>query len=54
MSCDSRSEVSRSLGRDFHEGYVIIPFVLAGNAVWFLSMIGHKGLEVHEKTRPPT
>jgi len=42
--------VSIVLGSEFREGYTIVPFVLAGTMVWGLAMIGHKGLEIYEKT----
>ncbi|MEE9270456.1 MAG: oligosaccharide flippase family protein [Candidatus Krumholzibacteria bacterium] len=47
----SRELVSILLGSDFREGHTIIPFILAGVAAWGLSMVGHKGLEIMEKTR---
>ncbi len=46
----SRELVMVLLGAEFHEGHIIIPFVLAGYMVWGLSMYGHKGLELLEKT----
>ena len=45
-----REIVSVVLGSEFHEGYTIIPFVITGFAVWGVAMIGHKGLEIAEKT----
>jgi O-antigen/teichoic acid export membrane protein len=39
------------LGEEFREGHRIIPFVLAGVAVWGFSMYGHKPLELLERTR---
>lgn len=42
--------VSIVLGSEFREGYTIFPFVLGGMVLWGLAMIGHKGLEIHEKT----
>jgi O-antigen/teichoic acid export membrane protein len=39
------------LGQEFREGHKIIPFVLAGVAVWGFSMYGHKPLELLERTR---
>lgn len=38
------------LGAAFRDGHTIIPLVLAGASVWGLSMFGHKGLELQEKT----
>jgi len=46
-----REIVSVVLGSEFHEGYTIIPFIIAGSAIWGTAMIGHKGLEIAEKTR---
>lgn len=39
------------LGAEFREGHGIIPWVVAGAAVWGFSMYGHKPLELLEKTR---
>ena len=50
LSVFSREIVSILLGSDFREGYTIVPFVIAGVAAWGLSMVGHKGLEILEKT----
>jgi len=47
----SRDIVAIVLGAEFREGYTIIPLVLGGLAVWWLAMIGHKGLEITERTR---
>jgi O-antigen/teichoic acid export membrane protein len=47
----SREIASVVLGEEFREGHTIIPFVVGGVAVWGLAMIGHKGLEIAEKTR---
>jgi O-antigen/teichoic acid export membrane protein len=47
----SREIVTILLGGEFREGYTIIPFVLGGVVVWGFSMIGHKGLEIQERTR---
>lgn len=47
----SREIVTILLGSEFREGYRIIPFVLGGVVVWGLAMIGHKGLEIQERTR---
>ena len=45
-------EISRLLlGSEFSDGHTIMPMVLAGASVWGLSMYGHKGLELQEKTR---
>lgn len=47
----SREIVGILLGSEFREGYTIIPFVMGGVMVWGVSMIGHKGLEIQERTR---
>lgn len=47
----SREFAALFLGADFREGHRIVPFVLSGAAVWGLSMYGHKGLELMERTR---
>ena len=47
----SRELVTILLGSKFREGYTIIPFVTGGVMVWGVSMIGHKGLEIQERTR---
>ena len=39
------------LAEDYHEGFVIIPIVAVGLFLWNISMIGHKGLEIQERTR---
>ena len=39
------------LGAEFREGHGIIPWVVAGAALWGFSMYGHKPLELLEKTR---
>ena len=39
------------LAEGYHEGYVIIPIVAAGLFLWNISMIGHKGLEIQERTK---
>jgi len=45
------SEIARFLlGVEFREGSGIIPWVLGGAAAWGLSQLGHKGLELKEKT----
>ena len=45
-------EIARLLlGSEFCGGYTIMPIVLAGASAWGLSMFGHKGLELQEKTR---
>jgi O-antigen/teichoic acid export membrane protein len=45
-----REIVSVVLGPEFHEGHTIIPFLIAGFVFWGVAMIGHKGLEIAEKT----
>lgn len=45
-----REIVTILLGNDFREGFAILPIVMAGVCVWGLSMYGHKGLELLEKT----
>lgn len=47
----SREIVTILLGTEYREGYQIIPYVLGGVVVWGLAMIGHKGLEIQERTR---
>jgi len=47
----SRELAGVLLGTEYREGYVIIPFVLAGHMIWGLSMYGQKGFELLEKTR---
>jgi O-antigen/teichoic acid export membrane protein len=47
----ARDIVAIVLGSEFREGYTIVPFVLGGAAAWGLAMIGHKGLEISERTR---
>lgn len=47
----SREIVTLLLGSEFRQGHAIIPFVLGGVVVWGLAMIGHKGLEIQERTR---
>lgn len=45
------AEITRLLlGIEFREGHTIIPFVLGGAAAWGLAQMGHKGLELKEKT----
>ncbi|ELY84388.1 lipopolysaccharide biosynthesis protein [Natrinema gari] len=39
------------LATEYQEGYVLIPIVAAGLFLWNISMIGHKGLEIQERTR---
>ncbi len=51
MMIFSREIAAVVLGEDFREGYKIIPLVLGGSAVWGLAMIGHKGMEIAERTR---
>lgn len=51
VSAFSAEIVNLLLGSQFREGHIIMPFVLAGVGVWGVSMFGHKGLEVAEKTR---
>ncbi|MFQ5512390.1 MAG: polysaccharide biosynthesis C-terminal domain-containing protein, partial [Candidatus Krumholzibacteriia bacterium] len=46
----SREVVAVLLGEGFREGHTIIPFIITGVAAWGLSMLGHKGLEILEKT----
>lgn len=38
------------LGSAFRSGYIIIPVVALGLFFWYLAMLGHKGLEVQERT----
>lgn len=38
------------LDTQYHEGYIIIPLIAAGLFLWNIAMIGHKGLEVEERT----
>jgi O-antigen/teichoic acid export membrane protein len=47
----SREIVAIVLGEQFRSGYTIFPYVLGGMMLWGLGMIGHKGLEILEKTR---
>ncbi|MFH1754871.1 MAG: oligosaccharide flippase family protein [Candidatus Latescibacterota bacterium] len=47
----SRDFVDVLLGAEYRDGYTIIPFVLAGYAVWGLSLYGQKGFELLEKTK---
>ncbi|MBP1987796.1 oligosaccharide flippase family protein [Halolamina salifodinae] len=39
------------LAPEYRDGYVLIPIVAAGLFLWNISMIGHKGLEIQERTR---
>jgi O-antigen/teichoic acid export membrane protein len=39
-----------TLGTEFHSGFVIIPVIALALFFWHLSMLGHKGLEVQDKT----
>jgi O-antigen/teichoic acid export membrane protein len=39
------------LGKEYKEGALIIPLALVSLVLWNLSMYGHKGYEVKEKTR---
>jgi O-antigen/teichoic acid export membrane protein len=50
VSVFKREIVGVMLGEDFHEGYTIVPFLLAGIAVWGLSIFAHKGFEIVERT----
>jgi O-antigen/teichoic acid export membrane protein len=43
--------VSLVLGETFREGHRIMPILLAGVLAWGMSMYGHKGLELAERTR---
>ena len=47
----SREIVAIILGEQFRAGFTIFPYVLGGMVLWGLGMIGHKGLEIREKTR---
>lgn len=38
------------LGSNFKEGYIIVLPVLLGAIVWNASILGHKGMELHNKT----
>jgi O-antigen/teichoic acid export membrane protein len=46
----SRPVSTLLLGREYHPGFVVVPLVGAGLFLWYLAMIGHKGLEVRERT----
>jgi O-antigen/teichoic acid export membrane protein len=46
----SRELVSVFLGKEYREGYTIIPWVLGGSFVWNFAMYGHKGIKLREKT----
>jgi O-antigen/teichoic acid export membrane protein len=39
------------LGPEFHEGSKIFPIILVGFIAWNLSILGHKGHEIKEKTK---
>jgi len=42
--------VSILLGEGFRSGHVVVPIILVGLLAWHLSMYGHKGLEIMNKT----
>ncbi len=46
----ARELVTVFLGRDFREGYTIIPYILVGSLLWNFAMYGHKGIKLLEKT----
>lgn len=46
----AREAVVILLGPEFHGGYIIVLPVVLGTTVWNLSMIGHKPLELAERT----
>ena len=46
----SKPMVEFLLAESYSEGYLVVPVIAAGTFVWGISNIGHKGLEIQEKT----
>jgi O-antigen/teichoic acid export membrane protein len=50
FSIYSKYIISILLGESYREGYIIIPIVIVGVALWNFSLYGQKGLELAKKT----
>jgi O-antigen/teichoic acid export membrane protein len=46
----SRPLTALLLDAQYHKGYVIFPIIATGVFLWNIAMIGHKGLEVEDRT----